>query len=387
MARLTRSGLCKALLWLAVAPFARPMQPIDRRDHTYLTSTVWIEPYTKTVNPLDPTITRPAGYTNTVWPPNPIRTITTNCITYDFIFPPPYHDSHTVTASYRNGTVTVTDTNRPLQTQYSWHTPEVTVTTPRGTGVALHCLNTLIVNYHDYPDATYTYTYYEHVTAVTGLCLTSTTRSTTIPGVVLPTRTLDDWEYLTATSSTTKHSIAVVSLTNTVLSGTSTSTICAGNPSPRVTTTYTVTRQPATVTVYSLLTVATEDCYRSQSRSTIASTATNSSPSATAAAVSEGVGMGMGVGVGVGVGDRRLEGRQLLPPPVPIEVQTVVYTTVTVIDNVVRTLTGTAVVDVFTQTFARTVWEYVTTTGTGVATSTSWVCEMPGATSIASVGK
>lgn len=60
----------------------------------------------------------------------------------------------------------------------------------------------------------------------------------------------------------------------------------------------------------------------------------------------------------------------------PVEVHTVVYTTVTVISNTAFTLTGTAVVDVNTQEFPVTRIAYTTVTGvvTGTATETVTVC-------------
>jgi hypothetical protein len=52
----------------------------------------------------------------------------------------------------------------------------------------------------------------------------------------------------------------------------------------------------------------------------------------------------------------------------PVEVKTVVYTTVTVISNTVYTLTGTAVVDVNTQEFPVTRIAYVTNSGVATVT-------------------
>lgn len=116
--------------------------------------------------------------------------------------------------------------------------------------------------------------------------------------------------------------------------GTTTRTVC-NNPGQTTTTTFSITRQPTTSTVY----VAHPwECTRSSGAEKA----------------------------------RREEATNT-----PVEVHTVVFTNVTVVDNTAMTLTGTAVVDVNTQTFVQTRIAYTTTTGTGVATLTSWVCSLP----------
>ncbi|KXX79241.1 hypothetical protein MMYC01_205628 [Madurella mycetomatis] len=334
-------GLGALLLQLPIPVTASPPQTngIGPRNHVIstTTATTWISPTTVTVNPRDPTVTREAGWTSTAGLPPFTSTITSSCITYEYRYPPEDHlpstKTETVTA---RSTLTVTDTNRPLVTHFSFHTPTVTVTTPLGTRVSYHCLSTLVVQYHEWAHLTWTWSVWEHMSIVTGVCLTSSTRSTTIPGVTLPTpeRTLQDWEYFSTGSIATKHSVEMVTDTTAHIPGTTTRTIC-DNPSPTTTTTIVITRQPTTITVY---TAHPWECTRSP---------------------------------------RALEARQGDTANTPAEVHTVVYTTVTVIDNTVMTLTGTAVVDVNTQTFPRTRIAYTTTTGTGIATYTSWVCSLP----------
>lgn len=335
-------GLGALFLQFAVLATASPPQldGIARRDHiiSTTTATTWISPTTVTVNPRDPTVTREAGWTSTAGLPPFTSTITSSCITHEYRVPPEDHPPSTKTETVTTrSTVTVTDTNRPLVTHFSFHTPTVTVTTPLGTRISYHCLNTLVVQYHDWDYLTWTWSAWEHMAIVTGVCLTSSTRSTTIPGVTLPTpgRTLEDWEYFSTGSIATKHSVAIVTDITAHIPGTTTRTIC-DNPSPTTTTTYTVTRQPTTTTVY---TAHPLECSR---------------------------------------GSRALKARQGDAANTPVEVHTVVYTTVTVVDNTVMTLTGTAVVDVNTQTFSQTRMAFVTTTGTGTATYTSWVCSLPG---------
>ncbi|KAL2257291.1 hypothetical protein VTK26DRAFT_379 [Humicola hyalothermophila] len=201
------------LLHLANLVSASPIQPraLVERDTT-VTTTVFIEPTTITVNPNDPTITRDAGWTTTVGPPPITNTITSSCITYDFSYPPEFSTSTTTETVTTRSTITVTDTTRPLQTHFSFHTPTVTVTTPRGTVVSLHCLNTMVVQYHSWEHLTWTWSQWAHTAVTTGLCVTTSTRSTTIPGATPPaataTRALEDWEYFgePGQSVVTKHS-------------------------------------------------------------------------------------------------------------------------------------------------------------------------------------
>ncbi|KAK3305295.1 uncharacterized protein B0T15DRAFT_531887 [Chaetomium strumarium] len=334
-------GAC--LLQLATLTSASPVQPIReikdvaRRDTTD-TTTVWIDPTTVTVNPRDPTITREAGWTTTTGPPPFISTVTSSCITYNYSYPAGHETTTTTTTVFRQSTVTVTDTNRPTETQYFFHTPTVTVTTPLATYVSYHCLNTLVVQYADWEYLTWTWSQWEHVASTTGLCLTTSTRSTTIPGFTLPassTRTLEDWEYFSVpgVSVVTKNTVAIATDVTSVIPGTSTRTVCdSRNLRPTTTTTITVTRQATTTRT---VTGGGPGCVtRAPSRSDVE-----------AAAV-------------VGT---------------PVEVHTVVYTTVTVIDNSVYTLTGTAVVDVNTAEFPVTRIAYSTVTGPG-ATVTATIC-------------
>jgi hypothetical protein len=266
---------------------------------------------------------------------------------------PPSVTTSTVTA---RSTVTVTDTNRPLETQYSFHTPTVTATTPLATYVSYHCLNTLVVQYHAWEYLTWTWSYWEHTATTTGLCLTTSTRSTTIPGVTgLPApdaKTLEDWEYFSVPgqSVATKNSVAIVTDTSATIAGTTTRTVCDGrNPSPVTTTTITVTRQ-----------------------STTTKTVTGGGQCTTTVAARGGPGARAGSGSGAAGGEGVVEARQ--GGNTPVEVRTVVYTTVTVVSNTALTLTGTAVVDVNTQSFPVTRIAYVTRTGTGVVTATATVC-------------
>lgn len=348
------------LIAAAAAEIALP--EIQRRDHTTttITQTSTASPTTTTVNPLDPTITfRPPGFTVTVGPPD-FTSVTTSpgCLTYSFISPPPDHPPvvETVTVTTRS-TVTITDTHRlPLTTQTIFPTPTITLTTPRGTVVSVHCTNTLVVSYYDGPDApaTYTFSVWESTSFITGLCKTTTTRTTTIPGVVLPTNTrpLQDWEYFSSGATlATKYSIAILDLTQVTVPGVTTSTRCdpSLNPSPAITTTTVRFNQQSTTT-----------------------TVTTRVPDPSACSV-----VGPRVAEGRRDADsfdhhRAPEARQVTASP--IEVRTVVYTTVTVIDNTIRTLTGTAIVDVVTQSFPRTSIVWTTLTGTQTVSVTSRVC-------------
>jgi hypothetical protein len=238
-------------------------------------------------------------------------------------------------------TVTVTDTDRPTETQYFFHTPTVTVTTPTATYLSYHCLNTMVVQYADWEYLTWTWSYYENIASTTGLCLTTSTRSTTIPGFTLPTstRTLEDWEYFSVpgVSVVTKNTVAIATDTTETFPGTTTVTICdSRNPHPTTTTTITITKQ-ATQTVTK---TGGEGCTTKAANNKV----------------------------------RREEAGAEAAVGTPVEVHTVVYTTVTVIDNSVYTLTGTAVVDVNTQEFPVTRIAYTTTTGSGV-TVTETVCK------------
>jgi hypothetical protein len=322
------------LLQLAALATASPVQvnnDIVQRDAaasaSTTTTTVWIDPTTVTVNPRDPTITREAGWTSTAAPPPFTSTITSSCVTYSYRLPPgnPVPPVETSTVTTRS-TVTVTDTKRPLTTQFTFHTPTVTVTTPLATYVSYHCLNTLIVQYANWEYLTWTWSLWEHTATTTGLCLTSSTRSTTIPGVTLPTdtTTLQDWEYFSdGTSVATKNTVAIADDVTSTFPGTVTTTVCKGNPTPTTTTTITINRPTATTTV----------CAKG--------------------------------------GSRRAEGgnvRREVAANTPVEVKTVVYTTVTVISNTVHTFTGTAVVDINTQEFPVTRIAYVTNSAAATVT-------------------
>jgi len=351
-------GACLFQFVTSIAASPVQAKAVALRDTT-TTTTVWIAPTTVTVNPLDPTITREAGWTTTAGPPPFTSTITSSCITYNYSYPPDKEPTtvttQTVTA---RSTVTVTDTDRPLETQYSFHTPTVTVTTPLATYVSYHCLNTMVLQYADWEYLTYTFTYWQHVTSTTGLCLTTSTRLTTIPGVTLPTpptRTLEDWEYFSVPgiSVVTKNTVAIATDT-TVAAGkdvTTTYTVCdSRNPRPTTTTTVTITRHSTSTTTETVTggagCAATTDAPKARSVSEV-------------------------------VGNSIKEREAAAAADTPVEVRTVVYTTVTVISNSVYTLTGTAVVDVNTQEFPVTRIAYTTMTGTGEATvtRTATICE------------
>jgi hypothetical protein len=306
---------------------------------------------TVTVNPSDPTITVTAAGAVTSYVPEFITTttITTNCITYQESFPPPKSVSRatkTWTATYTTVT-TVTDTNRPIQTQTSTYWPTVTVTTSGKSYLEYHCTNTMVIAYADWEYLTYTWINDYDVHWVTTACLTSITRSTTIPGFSLPSEpetTNADWEWFTDPDTThvTKHTV-VVRLEDFASRFGYTSTECV-NPSPVTTRTYTAVRETTTYTT----------------------TVTSSVPGC--------------VTPTPGVKDKRegdeIEERQVRSTTewweeyrgTPVEVQTVVYTTVTVISNTVYTLTGTAVVDVVTEVFPTTRGTITTRTVTGAMT-------------------
>lgn len=371
-------GAC--LLQLAAITSASPIQAnvnvdapaagnalVDKRDEIHTsTTTVWIEPRTVTVNPNDPTITREAGWTSTAAPPAFTSTVTSSCVTYNYSYPPDKWTTTTTTfTATAQSTVTVTDLTRAPETQYFFHTPTVTVTTPTATYVSYHCLNTLVVDFADWEYLTWTWSNWEHIATTTGLCLTTSTRSTTIPGVTgLPssTKSLEDWEYFSepGVSVETKHTVAIATDVSSVIPGTSTFTSCKGNPSPETTTTFTITqRKTVTDTI-----TRTEKC-GSGAR------AAAPTPRAVIAAPADGrVEKRQAPDHGEG------EGSQVYPP---VSSYTTVYTTVTVIDNVVSTLTGTAVVDIDTQLFPITRVVYVTkpATGTVTVTATETVCARP----------
>ncbi|KAK4139274.1 uncharacterized protein C8A04DRAFT_16002 [Dichotomopilus funicola] len=348
-------GAC--LLQLAALTSASPIQAnananagnaalaVDKRDEIIVsTTTVWIPPATVTVNPNDPTITREAGWTSTAAPPAFTSTVTSSCITYNYSYPPDKWTTTTTTiTATAQSTVTVTNLTRAPQTQYFFHTPTITVTTPTATYVSYHCLNTLVVQYADWEYLTWTWSNWEHIATTTGLCLTTSTRSTTIPGVTgLPTSTksLEDWEYFSepGVSVETKNTVAIATDVTSIIPGTSTYTSCKGNPSPETTTTITVTQ-----------------------RKTVTDTITRTEKCAVGVEQRQSGDHGEG------------EGSQVYPP---VSSYTTVYTTVTVIDNVVSTLTGTAVVDIDTQLFPVTRIAYVTkpATGTVTVTATTTVC-------------
>ncbi|KAK0636835.1 hypothetical protein B0T17DRAFT_91326 [Bombardia bombarda] len=337
------------LLGLAVLAAANPL-PVDdaleRRDHTTNTVTVttWAPAATATVNPLDITITKPAGWTSTVQPPYATSTITSGCVGYSYIYPPSGHSTGVVTTTVtRQSTVTVTDTNRPIQTSVSYSTAYVTVTTPLVTLLSYYCTNTLVLSYYTDADSTYTWSQFNGgYTFVTEVCLTSVTRSTTIPGVTVPTTVpLNDWDYFGSTTLYTKATRYQTDATSE-FPGVGTATVC-NNPSPRVNFTVHVTRYTTTQTVF------TQRTDQGCSTSTRAVT-----PRA-----------------------ELLAARQDAPSATPIEVLTVIYTTVLVLDNTAQTLTGTAVVDVYTKSFPQTWPVYITTTASGASTYTSSVCKLP----------
>ncbi|KAK4173334.1 hypothetical protein QBC36DRAFT_194874 [Triangularia setosa] len=310
-----------------ITPNAAPDQHNDnilKRHHetTTVTITTLAPAVTVTQNPSDPTVTRPALLTRTVGTPTFTSTITQDCLSYSFLFPPEGHTPDTQTFVYETrSTITVFDTARRITTRTVETTPTITITKPTNTVVYRHCPKTLVVSYVDHEFLTWSWTQYAGgVTRVTGLCLTSSTRSTTIPGVTLPTaatKTLEDWEYFSGDGATlaTKYSVAVVYEAFPTVRERFTSTVCEAGQTTEWTTTLRVPTVTATVT---------------------------------------------------GGCEGRLGKRE---GPVPVRVETVVYTTVTVVGNRVMTLTGTAVVDVNTAVFTRTRIAYET-----VGTSTVTVC-------------
>ncbi|AEO56515.1 hypothetical protein MYCTH_100608 [Thermothelomyces thermophilus ATCC 42464] len=362
-------GAC--LIQLAGSITASPVQGnvVARRDVTETkTTTVTVAPTTVTVNPLDPTITREAGWTSTVAPPPFISTITSGCISYNYSFPPGSETTTTVVTRTvtEQSTVTVTDTDLPPQTHFYFHLPTVTVTTPTATYVSYHCTNTMVVQYADWEYLTWTWTHWQNVATTTGLCLTTSTRSTTLPGLdtLLPTPPvppLEDWEYFSGepgVTLVTKNTVAIA--TDTTVDAapdqTTTVTICDDrNPRPTTTTTITVTRQQSTTTK---TVTGGPGC---------APTTTTRAPGARS-------GRRRRRGDGDDDDDDEYDVVEARDAGTPVEVRTVVYTTVTVITNSVYTLTGTAIVDINTQEFPVTRIAYATTTGTGVVTVTQTAC-------------
>ncbi|KAK0664535.1 hypothetical protein QBC41DRAFT_349885 [Cercophora samala] len=285
---------------------------IHKRHHSTLTLTITnlLPAVTVTANPSDPTITLPAQFTHTAGTPTFTSTTTQDCLSYSFLYPPANHPPSTITLTHttRPPTVTVHDPNRKITTRTVVTTPTITITKPTNTVIYRHCPKTLVVSYADHEFLTWSWTEYAAgVTRVTGTCLTSSTRSTTIPNVTLPTatKTLEDWEYFSQGGTiATKYSVAVVYEDFVTLRERYTSTICEAGQTVEWTTTVRVSRPVVTTTV---------------------------------------VGGCGGGSLGRRAGE---EG--------PVRVERVVYTTVTVVGNEVRTLTGTAVVDVRAATFTRT---------------------------------
>ncbi|KAL2176403.1 uncharacterized protein P884DRAFT_203394 [Thermothelomyces heterothallicus CBS 202.75] len=355
-------GAC--LLQRAGSITASPVQGnvVARRDVTETkTTTVTVAPTTVTVNPLDPTITREAGWTSTVAPPPFTSTITSGCISYNYSFPPGSETTTVVTRTVtEQSTVTVTDTDLPPQTHFYFHLPTVTATTPTATYVSYHCTNTMVVQYADWEYLTWTWTRWQNLATTTGLCLTTSTRSTTLPGLetLLPTPPVpppgEDWEYFGEPGVTlaTKNTVAIATDT--------TVTICdERNPRPTTTITtitVTVTRQSTTTKTVT----GGPGC---------APTTTTRAPGARS-----GRRRGGDDDDDDDDDDDNDDADDAAAAGTPVEVRTVVYTTVTVITNSVYTLTGTAIVDINTQEFPVTRIAYATTTGAGVVTVTQTAC-------------
>ncbi|KAL2265217.1 hypothetical protein VTJ83DRAFT_6317 [Remersonia thermophila] len=345
------------LLQLAAATPVKADNPaIVRRDKTVTVTeeaTSFVT-YTATVNPLDPTVTSTATWTWSTVVPSSIttQTITTDCITYEHVLPPPGPDTTTTTTTVTRTygtTLTVTDANRqPLTTYTTTSTPAVTITTQANTYHRYHCTNTMVVSYADWEHLTWTWSVaHPGRPTTTDVCLTTVTRSTTIPGFAAPSGTAEpaDWEWFTEPGVTrvTKKTVAIWTDTSVELGSGDGGvfTVCNSlNPRPVVTSTWTAVTQTTTRT--QTVTSQAAGC----------ATPTPTPPPGLQRRARGG----------------KLEGRQKstwfddLPPR---EVLTVVYTTVTVVDNTVHTLTGTAVVDVLTQVFPTTRVKYTTITGTG----------------------
>ncbi|KAK4202370.1 hypothetical protein QBC40DRAFT_305206 [Triangularia verruculosa] len=319
-------GLSAACLAAASPVITDSPKNLLKRHHqtTTVTVTTWASAVTVTQNPSDPTITRPAFITRTVGTPTFTSTITRACLSYSFLYPPEGHGPNTQTYTYQTrSTITIFDAAKRTTTRTVEVIPTVTVTKPTNTVIYYHCPNTLVVSFVDHESLTWSWTQYAAgITHVTVSCLTSSTRSTTIPGITLPTttKTLADWEYLhDGLTIATKYSVAVLYEAFPTMTELFTSTVCNAGQTVDWTTTVRVTPRQTTRTV------------------------TEEGPGCTQ---SEAGG---------------LERRQ----GTPVRVETVVYTTVTVVDNTPMTLTGTAVVDVHTAVFTRTRVKYETVTATG----------------------
>ncbi|KAK4184979.1 hypothetical protein QBC35DRAFT_32485 [Podospora australis] len=355
--------LAVVFVWLYFALLATTTSGFNhgdkvRRDHEWATITKTVTSATSTSTlkiPFTTTVTTAGRWTSTVVvgdPPYTYTTTTAPCITYSWITFAPRHETQTVTTTSTAYLTTVTATPTywvPTFTVYV-DGPATTVTRTTTyqypTQTVRQCASTLVIDLIDHPGATFTYSNYAATHTVSGLCLTPVTRSTDIPGVTLPTREAGDDEFFTSgATQATKTSIAPIQeLTDTFIQDTTTVTACVSNPTPISTRwTITVTYAEKTTTVPEHL-------------DQLCRTPTYGKPRVT--------------------GDA-LQGRQEVTsvPPTPVRVETVVYTTLTVIDNTVRTLTGTAVVDYFTQSFPKTVATYVQTTILGSTyTVPSYTC-------------
>ncbi|KAK0710423.1 hypothetical protein B0T21DRAFT_415979 [Apiosordaria backusii] len=311
-----------------------PKNPLPKRHHstTTLTITTWLPAITTTRNPSDPTVTLPALITHTAGTPTFTSTITQPCLSYSFLYPPESHPPDILTFTYETrSTITVYDTAKKTTTRTVLTTPTVTFTKPINTVISRYCPNTLVVSYVDHEHLTWSWTQWAGgITHITGVCLTSSTRSTTIPGVTLPTgttKTLEDWEYFSEGGTVaTKYSVGVVYEAFPTVEGRYTSILCEGGQTVETTSTVRVTRQLGTTTVTG------------------------------GAGCTKGAGRRGGTKGGTEVGGMGRRQQQ------PVRVETVVYTTVTVVGNQVMTLTGTAVVDVNRAVFTRTRVRYETVT-------------------------
>jgi len=356
----------KSVLFWALLSVVTASHGVEKRNH--YTSTVFVTvtaaPVTETVNPLDPTITKSAGWTVTSGPGPSISTITSSCIRYSHRLPPVGHEAEIATYTFTtHDTVTVTDTNRPLTTQTEYYTPVVTVSTARATYLSYHCLNTLVVSYADFPGAVYTWTSFSATAYTTDVCLTSSTRSTTIPGVTLRSSSvpLQDWEYFSTANLATKYTVDVISTTILAAQGTATSTVCEKSQTVTATRAITVTKFPSTTTVVFTCGNGITGSY------TPPAITRRDSPGSGTEAVSTSTPEGQ-TQTQTQAEARTEKGKETL------EIHTIIYKTVTVLDNTIRTLTGTAIVDVAAAEFTQTRVEYVTSTvATGVATVSSCV--------------
>jgi hypothetical protein len=391
---------------LVIYAAASPLQLDIRRESDFTTTvTTWAAPNTVTVNPSDPTVWRPV-YTRTIWPFTTTVVITSGCVTYTGIYPPedptglsttkPASTSTslttaTITVTTRS-TVTETRTDRPITTKYSVTTPTVSKLTGR-TDYSTKCTNTLVRSFYVPTIHTYTYTTASVYTRIfkTEVCMTSVTRWATIPGVTLTYEPYTaDWDrFTTGTIVTTPEPLwSSTQVTVTTDTAIETEVVC-DNPGTRTTSTYyTVTMTPSTSTVYR----QRADC---SSSSIQPPAATPTAPPVLAGRGSlhedaqEGRVKTMIVAEPVLVvrqGSYLQDSGVKLPrqaPPVitPVEVQTITYTTAVLLNGTVTTLTGTAVVDVYTRTF--TTIAMVGHTVTATATIYSSVCSVPTAEAVA----